>query len=439
MSLPFTMSIAGSVPLLIFLILRIIQGDNFSISLGICILKVSLFFYLVPVQLLYHVIPNSIYYFFKSEEEPLLRSHPFRLSYNDEFIIPVNGYFLWVPRLVAFFLVVWLIGVLIFAFLQIKSYHRLREALHSYASHLNTHNKKESIDVVNVPFTCNPYSTGFAKSYIVISKDLWESNYQRELYRHELCHIKNKDIWMRLLCLGVICIHFYNPMAYLLFFLYHIYSECVCDAYAVENLSPEKRKQYARLLVELTGRENPLQSVLQNRFSGSKFCLKERINFIMKDSSIKKGKKLFTIIIIAFSILSCTTTIWAYHPPKITNWNPQVWIGDKDVELVSPEYSYESQYHSEEDSLNFSLSNTIIVTKDGTCSPITITDISAQASCKHTFQTQDLYEHSLNNNDGCTIKHYNATLCSKCSYVQSKTLVSTISYVECPHNKWHLP
>lgn len=103
MSLPFTMSIAGSVPLLIFLILRIIQGDNFSISLGICILKVSLFFYLVPVQLLYHVIPNSIYYFFKSEEEPLLRSHPFRLSYNDEFIIPVNGYFLWVPRLVAFF------------------------------------------------------------------------------------------------------------------------------------------------------------------------------------------------------------------------------------------------------------------------------------------------------------------------------------------------
>ena len=181
-------------------------------------------------------------------------------------------------------------------------------------------------------------------------------------------------------------------MAYLLFFLYHIYSECVCDAYAVENLSPEKRKQYARLLVELTGRENPLQSVLQNRFSGSKFCLKERINFIMKDSRIKKGKKLFTSIIIAFSILSCTTAIWAYHPPKITNWNPQVWIGDKDVELVSPEYSYESQYHSEEDSLNFSLSNTIIVTKDGTCSPITITDISAQASCKHTFQTQDLLQ-----------------------------------------------
>lgn len=435
MPLPFTMTIAGSIPLLIFILLWILQRDRFSIFLGIRLLKISLFFYLVPVQLLYHIIPNSIYYFFKSEKPAFVGSNPLKLSYNNELIVPINGYFLWIPRLIVFLLAMWLIGILIFVFLQFNNYSKLRTALRNYKPHLYTRDRKESIDILNVPYSCSPYSIGFFKSYIVISKELWESEYQRELYRHELCHIQNKDTWTRLLCLGVICVHFYNPMAYLLFFLYRICSECLCDSYAVEGLSPSKKKQYARLLVELAGRKNPLQSVLQNRFSDSKFFLKERINFIMKDTRLKNRKNFFTFIITTLSLLFCTTTIWAYQPPKMTNWNPQTSTQNKDIELVLPEYAYESKYYSEEYPISFSLSDTIIVTENGACLPFEISETPTRASCIHTFQTYDLYEHTLKDNGGCTLKRYKTKLCTKCSYMQSKSLISTTTFAACPHNQ----
>lgn len=433
MPLPFTMTIAGSMPLLIFIFLWLIQRENFSIFLGIRLLKISLFFYLVPVQLLYHVIPNSIYYFFQSEELSIDSPHPYRLTYNDEMIIPVDNYFLWIPRLITFFLALWLAGVIIFMILQFKNYLRLRASLRNFSTQLHSYHSKKAVEVLNIPYTCNPYSTGFIKSYIVISKELWESEYKIALYRHELCHIKNKDIWLRLLSLLAVCVHFYNPMVYLLFFFYHICSECICDAYAVEGLPLEKKKQYARLLVELAGKKNPLQSVLQNRFSASKLSLKERINFIMKDSNLKNKKKVSTFVITILSILFCTTTIWAYQPPKMTNWDPRILIGDGDMEVVSPEYAYESQYYIEEDLLDFSLSDTLMKVKNGVYSPFYSTDTPLRADCKHTFQIKEFYNHIPNNSGGCTITKYRVKICTKCNYIQSKTILNTISYDKCPH------
>lgn len=433
MPLPFTMTIAGSMPLLIFIFLWLVQRDHFSMFFGIRLLKISLFFYLVPVQLLYHVIPNSIYYFFKSEEFSIFPSHPFNFSYNDELLIPIDGYFMWIPRLVAILLAIWLAGMLIFMLLQTKSYLRLRTMLRNYSTQLHSRLPDKMIEILNVPYNCNPYSTGFVKSYIVISKELWESDYQMSLYRHELCHIKNKDIWLRLFCLGAICVHFYNPMVYLLFFFYHICSECICDAYAVEGLSLDKKKQYARLLVELAGKKNTLQSVLQNRFSGSKFCLKERINFIMKSSNFKSKKKISMFVITILSILFCTTTIWAYQPPKMTNWDPREIIWENEIDLQSQDYANDILYYPIENSLDFSLSDTLIVTKDGSCLPSPITDTSLRTDCKHTFQPTRYYKHTLNNNGGCTVTGYKASVCSKCSFSQNKTIISTTSYPKCLH------
>ncbi len=436
MSLPLTMTLTGSVPLLIFILLWALQREHFSPFLGVRFLKISLFFYLVPVQLLYHILPNSFYYFFKPEESDLLGKHSFPLTYNNELIIPIDGEFLWIPRLIVLLLAVWLVCILIFSLAQVKIYRRIQKMLHIYTPQKYTCVSQKEVSILKLPYVCSPYSIGFFKSCIVFSGTLWESDYQRELYRHELCHIKNKDIWMKLLCLGAICIHFYNPLVYLLFFLYHICSECICDSYAIEGLSIEKRKQYARLLVELAETKNPVHSVLQNCFSKSKFCIKERIHFIMKKPNIKQEKRISTLLLTVLSILLCTTTIWAYQPPKITNWNPQTLIGEKEyVELISPEFSYKSDFYSEEDVVDFSLSNTVIQTENDFFFPVPVTDDLPKVTCIHNFQTRYLLEHASNNNGGCSVKKYKVSICTKCTYIKSKTYQNTVSYAKCPHNK----
>lgn len=74
MILPFTMTIAGTIPLVLCVFLWLIQKENFLIRFGMRLLKFSIFFYLIPVQLFYYICPNSVYYFFKfgNNEEGLL-------------------------------------------------------------------------------------------------------------------------------------------------------------------------------------------------------------------------------------------------------------------------------------------------------------------------------------------------------------------------------
>lgn len=61
MELLVCMSIAGSIPVVICLLLYIIQRDNYNYILGRRLLLTGLFFYLVPVQLVKYLIPEKAY------------------------------------------------------------------------------------------------------------------------------------------------------------------------------------------------------------------------------------------------------------------------------------------------------------------------------------------------------------------------------------------
>ena len=60
MTLLFTMTIAGSLPVLLCLLFCLFCRNSFDAIHGIWLLRIGIFFYLVPVQLLYHVLPAPI-------------------------------------------------------------------------------------------------------------------------------------------------------------------------------------------------------------------------------------------------------------------------------------------------------------------------------------------------------------------------------------------
>lgn len=69
------------------------------------------------------------------------------------------------------------------------------------------------------------------------------------VYKHEHSHLKNHDNLVKVLCLLVLCLHWMNPVAYLLLFLYIDTAEIVSDSAAVQGCTKERRKDYAILLV----------------------------------------------------------------------------------------------------------------------------------------------------------------------------------------------
>ena len=88
MTLLFTMTIAGSMPVLLCLLLYLFYYDSFDAIHSIWLLRIGVFFYLVPVQLLYHVLPASIipvnppFSFFKDPHVLLDFSYKLQISFH---------------------------------------------------------------------------------------------------------------------------------------------------------------------------------------------------------------------------------------------------------------------------------------------------------------------------------------------------------------------
>ena len=61
MELLVCMSIAGTIPVVICLLLYIIQRENYNYILGRRLLLTGVFFYLIPVQLIKYLIPRGMF------------------------------------------------------------------------------------------------------------------------------------------------------------------------------------------------------------------------------------------------------------------------------------------------------------------------------------------------------------------------------------------
>lgn len=97
------------------------------------------------------------------------------------------------------------------------------------------------------------------------------------VYKHEHTHLKNHDNLVKLLCLFVLCLHWMNPVAYLLLFLYIDTAEIVSDSVAVDGCTKEKRQDYAKLLVLEASTSDIRPAVWKNNLSDIKTIRKERI------------------------------------------------------------------------------------------------------------------------------------------------------------------
>ena len=62
----FLMTIAGSIPVLACLILLCFKRDSFSVRFELLLLKMGLFFFLVPIQKLWLSVPEPFYNFVNS-------------------------------------------------------------------------------------------------------------------------------------------------------------------------------------------------------------------------------------------------------------------------------------------------------------------------------------------------------------------------------------
>lgn len=426
------MSISGSIPVVICLLLYVIQCENYNYILRRRLLLTGVFFYLVPIQLIKYLIPEEVYPEALFNEEAQLY-----LSNSLSFWTERKGEYIWMPQWFDIISMFWLSGIVIFAVYEIIKYWRSAHSIKNFIFEKEDDSENNLTYYLIPDGTYGPCTIGFFRQKIVIPESLPLHPDFVMVYKHEGAHLKNHDNLVKLLCLLVLCVHWMNPVAYLLLLLYIDTAEIVSDSAAVEGCTKEKRKDYAKLLVLEASTSDIHPVVWKNNLSGHEKAkegkdfktIKRRINYMMKEKRKGLLQRGIMVAVSALTIVAGAGTVLAYEamPSSDESFSSVVLVdslndfGDDCIDIT--------------DSFDFSQGDSIFVDSNGiqTICTESTKPASFYALCTHAMVNGKFYTHAKNSSGGCTIKVYTCQKCKKCGYRANAVYSHTITSTKCTH------
>lgn len=207
----------------------------------------------------------------------------------------------------------WIIGMLIFAGLFLVSYLRCRREFRTalpihnaiITEWLDEHQLKRKIEIRQFSGISTPMTYGVIHPVILLPQNSdWENKQQLQyILFHEYTHICRYDTALKVLATMALCIHWFNPMVWVLYILFNRDIELTCDECVIREFGRENRSAYARMLISVEERKN-IFAPFCNNFS--KNAIEERIVSIMK---IRKTSIL--TLVLACMIVVGTTGVFA--------------------------------------------------------------------------------------------------------------------------------
>lgn len=205
--------------------------------------------------------------------------------------------------------VIWLAGLLLcfgfFAVSYIKCYREFRFSLPVENDILEAwkekHPLKRSLSIRQTETIAAPLSYGVIRPVILMPKNTeWKNIYQlRYVLEHEYVHIRQLDMLTKLIMIAAVCIHWFNPLVWVMYILFNRDLELSCDETVVRRFGMDIKSVYATALISMEEKKSGL-TPLCNSFS--KNAIEERIRAIMK---IKKTSK-FAVMISAVLVIGVT-------------------------------------------------------------------------------------------------------------------------------------
>ena len=427
MPLFFSMSLAGSIPLCIGLLVMILQKEQTNFYYVNSLFKLSVILYLLPLQLIKNMIPVTHNFFTIDNNYTYILSlkNKLQLHFYDKTIL--------VPFWMFFLLLIVTGSILIFCIYEFRTYRKTCNILLKTSISFNF--QKDSCLYKN-PLLKTPCTLGFFKSYILFPDQNFTDSQKEMLFIHETAHIENKDSIFKFLIMICFCLHWYNPFVWFFLPVYSYSAECLCDYKVIQRFSSHtERKEYATLLLNIASTESPFPKIWKNNFSVSKKVVKRRLLYIMNTTGVCKKIMLYgALSLLCLIILPLTT--YAYTPLEQTTAfspNEDSKLTEEIITLID---ETPSNYADPYDQLvDFSSSNECIILEDGSVLDSAVPNSSGESrvSCSHTYENGYVYLHAVNKNGGCTVTRYSAKICTKCKVKKNVVKISTTTYVKCIH------
>lgn len=198
---------------------------------------------------------------------------------------------------------------------------------------------KRPVELFVNPLISSPMLLGFFCPYIILPSIELEQAELAYIMRHELTHYKHLDMFYKWLVQLTVCLHWFNPFAYLLAKEINKCCELSCDEAIIRTMDRDEKKAYGdTLLNSLKTIGNYNDNLATVTLTEGAEQLKERLDAIMK---FKKASKITVSIMLVFTLVLTmgATAIGAYAATP---------IGGNDntakMNLSTSKYFFENSY-----------------------------------------------------------------------------------------------
>ena len=165
---------------------------------------------------------------------------------------------------------------------------------------LAEHRLHRPVDVRQCETVSAPLTYGIFRPVILLPKEMEWGEPAAYVLEHELVHIRRFDAAWKLALAAAVCVHWFNPLAWVMYVLANRDLELSCDEAVVRRFGLGKKSAYALALIGMEETKSGL-SPLANSFSRN--AIEERIIAIMK------MKKTSIAAVLLAAVLVCGLSV----------------------------------------------------------------------------------------------------------------------------------
>ena len=267
------MSISAGIMILLVLLIRVMGKRYISKTAIICLWDMILLRALLPLQIPLEYIPMIK----KSEDKLPAFYHSLNmtevLQSSDigkkplDTVPQVQGYMRGLD-LEEYLMIIWLAGVICmavyFAAIYRKDYRKLRDIIpvqNETAERLIRYKSvRRKIRLYASEYFSAPVTCGVLRPKIVIPEvqNMISRTDLKNMIAHELVHIQRYDVAKRYLLTVVLCVHWFNPLVWLMYCVYREDQEMACDEQVLRTLGKQGSKNYIYTMIKMASRGDRL-------------------------------------------------------------------------------------------------------------------------------------------------------------------------------------
>ncbi|MDE7478695.1 MAG: M56 family metallopeptidase, partial [Lachnospiraceae bacterium] len=277
-----------------------------------------------------------------------------------------------------------------------------------------------------------PFVIGIIRPIIVFPCKKWSETDLELALRHEIIHICQWDNFIKVLAISALALNFYNPLVWYILYQWNLIAELSCDNKVIAGRTKEEIKQYGMLIINMAEDKPNSVGLPLMGFNVQNKIMKERI-YQMKRGTKKENmfKKVLGASIMGVALFSSSLSVLAYSPKSVIHLEAiadKIIISDESIDMWGNDLYKDLPVNENGGWIFWDDEGEIIDVQDG----FNI-DAEVHSTCKHEYKDYKATVHYKYSDNSCKIEYYEAQKCSKCGNLKLGDLISTATYVSCPH------